>query len=207
MKRAALYARTSTGRQEQEQTIKSQIAEIEARIKQDGNILLDKHHYIDDGWSGELLARPALDQLRDSAKRNEFDILYVYDRGRLSRKFAYQELVIEELTDLGIEFITLHDVKAETPEERVLQAMQGVFHEYERVKIAERVRRGKLYKAKNGIIINGTPLYGYKFIRSEPKRPVSCVVDENEAKAVRLIWNWFGIDRVSINKIIKKLYD
>ena len=88
-----------------------------------------------------------------------------------------------------------------------MQAMQGVFHEYERVKIAERMRRGKLYKAKNGTIINGEPLYGYKFIRRSPNGLKSCLINEDEAKAVRLIWSWFGNDRISINQIQKKLYD
>jgi len=95
---------------------------------------------------------------------------------------------------------------ADTPEARVMQSMQGVFHEYERIKIAERMRRGKLYKARNGVIINGSPLYGLKFIRST-NGPTKCVINEDEAKAVRLVWQWFGEDRLSINQIKKKLYD
>lgn len=204
---AALYARVSTGRQENEQTIESQLDEVKRRIVDDGNTLLPQNVFIDDGWSGELIARPSLDKLRDVAREDGFEVLYVYDRGRLSRTFAHQELIIEELTDRGIKFISLHDVQADTPEGRVMQAMQGVFHEYERVKIAERMRRGKLYKAKNGTIVNGEPLYGYKFTRSSPNGSKVCEINEDEAKAVKLIWNWFGNDRLSVNQIIKKLYD
>lgn len=204
---AALYARVSTGRQENEQTIESQLDEVKKRIAADGNILLPQNIFIDDGWSGEMIARPSLDLMRDAAKDGGFEVLYVYDRGRLSRIFAHQEIIIEELGDKDIKFISLHDVQADSPETRVLQSMQGVFHEYERVKIVERMRRGKLFKARNGVIINGTPLYGYKFIKNDPKEPVNCVVQEDEAKVVRLIWNWFGIDRLSINQIEKRLYD
>ena len=204
---AALYARVSTGRQENEQTIESQLDEVKKKITEDRNTLLPQNVFIDDGWSGEMLARPALDLMRDSAKEGSFEAVYVYDRGRLSRTFFHQEMILEELSDREIKFISLHDVQAVTPEEKVLQSMQGVFHEYERIKIVERMRRGKLFKARNGVIINGQPLYGYKYIRTDPKEPVKCFVDEDEARAVRLIWNWFGVERLSINQIQKKLFD
>ena len=203
----ALYARVSTGRQENEQTIESQLDEVKRKITADGNVLLPNNIFIDDGWSGEMIARPSLDLMRDAAKEEKFNAIYVYDRGRLSRTFAHQEIIIEELADRDIKFISLHDVQADSPETRVLQSMQGVFHEYERVKIAERMRRGKLYKARQGVIINGEPLYGLKFVRSGPKEPLRCVIDDDEAKAVRLIWNWFGVDKFSINQIQKHLYD
>src|SRR5436190_23945051 len=130
MRRAGLYGRVSGDRQRQEATIDSQVAEIKERMEKDGNVLRPECQYTDDGYTGELLSRPALDRLRDDARRGVFDVLYVYDRGRLSRKFVYQELIIEELADREIEFVTLTDVAAETDEEKVLQAMQGVFHEY-----------------------------------------------------------------------------
>src|SRR3989337_4397805 len=146
---AALYARVSTAKQEEQETIDSQVNEIRARIATDGHVLPEENVFQDDGWTGEMLVRPGLDLMRDAANEGKFEILYVYDRGRLSRVFAYQEVIIEEITNRGIKFVTLHDIDAVTAEERVLQAMQGVFHEYERVKIAERFRRGKLYKARN----------------------------------------------------------
>lgn len=204
---SALYARVSTGRQEQEATIDSQIAEIKKRIGEEGNLIPAENIFVDDGWTGEMLRRPALDAMRDGAQAGNFELLYVYDRGRLSRVFAYQEIIIEELADKCIKFVTLHDIKAETPEEKVLQAMQGVFHEYERVKIAERMRRGKLYKARNGILINGHALYGLDYIKKTDKEPAHCEINQNEAKVVELIWEWFGIERLSINQIIKQLFD
>ena len=107
----ALYARVSTGRQENEQTIESQLDEVKKKIKEDGNTLLPQNVFIDDGWSGEMIARPALDMMRDSAREGRFEAIYVYDRGRLSRTFAHQEIIIEELGDRDIKFISLHDRK------------------------------------------------------------------------------------------------
>src|SRR3989344_4122870 len=177
---AALYARVSTGRQENEATIETQIEEIKQKILSDKNILPPENIFIDNGWTGEIIQRPNLDKLRDAIHANSFQILYVYDRGRIARKFAYQELVIEELEDKNIEFVTLHDVKATTPEEHVLQAMQGVFHEYERVKIVERMRRGKMFKAKSGILINGSALYGYNYVKKTETVPAHYKINQDE---------------------------
>src|SRR5882724_3503093 len=204
---SGLYGRVSTGRQENEATIESQLAEIKARIEADGNILPTENIFIDDGWTGEILQRPALDAMRDAAVVGNFQILYVYDRGRISRIFTHQEIVLEELRDKEIQFESLHDVKAITAEERVLQAMQGVFHEYERVKIAERMRRGKLYKARSGIMINGGALYGYNYIKKTDISPTHYEINEEEASVVRKIFHWVGVERISLHKVIQRLYD
>ncbi|HLC51641.1 MAG TPA: recombinase family protein [Candidatus Nanoarchaeia archaeon] len=204
---AALYARVSTNRQEEQETIESQLDEIKNKIAEDGNILSLENIFTDDGWTGEMLQRPSLDAMRDAAIAGNFQVLYVYDRGRLSRVFAYQEIILEEIIDKGIKFVTLHDVKAETPEERVLQAMQGVFHEYERVKIAERMRRGKLFKAKNGVLINGNSLYGWDYIKKTETEPTHYKVNEDQAKVVRLIFEWVGVEQISLREVVKRLFD
>ena len=204
---ASIYARVSTSRQEQEETIESQLAEIKKRISDDGNILSDENIFIDDGWTGSLLQRPALDAMRDAAMEGRFQALYVYDRGRISRIFTHQEIVLEELKDKEVQFISLRDINALTDEDRVLQAMQGVFAEYERVKIAERMRRGKLYKAKNGVLINGDAIYGYNYIKKTDAIPAHYEINEEQAKVVNDIFNWVGKERISLRNVIKRLYD
>ncbi|MBM3283960.1 recombinase family protein, partial [Candidatus Gottesmanbacteria bacterium] len=159
-----LYARTSTGRQEKEETIDSQIAEIKERIKQDGNVLAENLVFIDDGWSGSILARPALDLLRDAVKRKEIEVIYIYDNGRLSRDFTNLLVLLREFEEAEIKLISLHDINPTNPEEGVMQKVMGVFHDYERTKIAERFRRGKLFKARNGNIVHGDAPYGYTYI-------------------------------------------
>lgn len=203
---AAYYARVSTARQEEQETIDSQLEELKAKIRADGHTLPEDNMFQDDGWTGEMLERPGLDGMRDAANDGKFEILYVYDRGRLSRIFAYQEVIIEELTNKGIEFVTIHDMQAKTPEEHVLQAMQGVFHEYERVKIVERFRRGKLHKARNGILINGQALYGYRYIKKTETEPTHYEVNEDEARVVRQIFQWAGVERLSVYEIRRRLF-
>jgi len=154
-----------------------------------------------------MLARPALDELRDAIKRQELGILYVYDLGRLSRDFTHQLLLIKEIEEAGVKFISLHDINPENEEQSFIRNILGSFHAYERIKIAERFRRGKLYKAKNGIVISGCALYGYNYVKRAETTPTHWERNEEEIRAIKLIFDWFVLERVPINGIIRRLYD
>ena len=203
---AGAYVRVSTGLQEKEQTIDAQIDEIRQIAMANGDHLADELVFKDDGWTGELLQRPGLDRMREAAMAGKFQVLYVYDRGRLSRIFAYQEILIEELENRRILFRSLHDIEATTPEDKAVQAMQGVFHQYERVKISERFRMAKLFKAKNGVLINGALPFGYRRIPRSESEPARAEVHPDHAHVVQLIREWYGIDRLSIPAIIDRLF-
>src|SRR3989344_1003032 len=207
MKVSALYARVSTSGQEKEQTINSQIEEIESKAKQDGNMIGQNLKYTDDGWSGELLARPSLDNLRDAVKNKAFEILYVYDLGRLSRNFLNQLILKKELIDAGIQIVSLHDINGENPESLLAQNVMGLFHDYERIKIAERFRRGKLYKAKSGILFGWQAPYGYKYIKGKEKGTGYFKVVLHEAEIINKIFEWVGIEGLTIRQVIKRLYE
>lgn len=207
MKIAALYARVSTDKQEQEKTIDSQIAEVKERIKSDKNVLGGDLEFQDDGWSGELLARPGLDALRDGIKEKRFEVLYVYDLGRLSRTFLNQLILIEEIKSSGVELISLHDINAETGEQVFAQRVMGVFHDYERVKIGERMRRGKEYKARKGLIVNGPAAYGYDYIPKTKEDEGVWRVNEEEAEVVRKIFHWVADEKLTVRGVIRRLYE
>lgn len=204
---AGYYARVSTGRQENEETIDSQKEEIKERIKKDNCYLSPEYEFADDGWTGTILARPGLDALRDVIKQKEIKVLYVYDLGRLSRDFTYQLLLLKEFEDEGVKVVSLHDINPENGEQNFMRNIMGAFHDYERIKIAERFRRGKLHKAKNGLLINGSGLYGYTYIKKTDKKPPKIVINETEAEAVRKIFNWLGNEGKSIKQIVKLLYE
>lgn len=205
-RRAAIYARVSTERQKEEATIESQIAEVRRVVEEAGDILQPDHIYMDDGYTGELLARPALDRMRDAARARAFDVVYVYDRGRLSRRFAHQELILEELADHDIAFVSLHDAPAATPEEQVLQAMQGVFHEYDRIRIIERFRRGKLHKVRSGRILGYIARFGYTYVPSTRDVDGHFVINEQEAPIVRQIFHWIGNEGQSLRQVVRQLH-
>lgn len=211
MLRAALYARVSTELQKDEETVQNQLSEIRQAIKDDGNTLIESCEYVDEGWSGAILERPSLDNMRADAREKKFDILYVYDKGRLARKYVYQEIVIEELTNLEIIFKSLHDINGISAEEKLMGGVMGIFHEYERMKISERFRIGKLNKVRSGKLLGYQAPYGYDYIpikgKGLDKINGMFVINEEESKVVRMIFEWIGIECVSIKEVIRRLYD
>jgi site-specific DNA recombinase len=212
MKRAALYARVSTANQEEEQTIQAQLSEIKARIKEDKDVLLlPECIYMDDGWTGTILERPDLDKMRSDAREHKFEVLYSYDRGRISRKFVHQVIVIEELRDCGIEYISLHDINGDSKEEILMGSVMGVFHEYERLKITERMRLGKIRKVKeNKKLLGYNPKYGYDYhhrIKTGTNaRDGSFTVNKLQAKVVEQIFVWIDTG-YSKHEVRRMLYE
>ena len=107
-KQVALYARVSSEQQAEAKTIESQLAEIRARITADGfeqNRVLE---FVDEGYSGSTLVRPALERLRDVAAAGGLDRLYVHCPDRFARNYAYQVLLLDELNQQGVEVIFLN---------------------------------------------------------------------------------------------------
>jgi site-specific DNA recombinase len=207
MKTSAYYVRVSTGRQEQEETIESQVADILERINKDGNLIPDYLRFADDGYTSELLARPALDLLRDAATRGEFQILYIWDADRIARSVTYQSIIFDELEELGIEIVDLHSSPVKTPEDKVFRQMKGVFSEYERLKIADRMRRGKMFKAKSGKVVLGPGPYGYRYILKTKDAVGYLEVIDEEAGVVRMIFGWVADEGLTIRQVMLRLYE
>ena len=147
-----LYARVSSEKQAQEKTIDSQIESIIDHANTLGEKIDPDLHFIDNGVSGAYLERPGLDRLRDKAFLGEVSKVYILSPDRLSRKSAHQVLLIEEMKRLGVIFAFVNRHIGDTPEDQMLLQIQGIVAEYEREKILERSRRGKLYAAKRGKI-------------------------------------------------------
>jgi site-specific DNA recombinase len=142
----AIYARVSTARQEEEGTIEVQLGTLRDFARQHGYKVVKE--YIDDGWSGDVLVRPSLDELRADAPKKAWQAVLIYDPDRLARRYSYQELVMDELRDRGIEVIFVTVPAPKNSEEKILYGVRGLFAEYERAKIAERFRLGKLRKVR-----------------------------------------------------------
>jgi len=198
MTKAALYARVSTDRQEQEETVQSQLAELRARIEADG--VTDALEFIDEGYGRDNLMRPALDRLRDLAGRDDLDCVYVQAPDRLASGWKLVFLV-EELRGQGVEVLFLKGASDDTPEGKLLFLMQGGIAEYERTKIAERTRRGKQYWARQGALVAGVSPYGYRFIRRSDVQRAHLEVDEYQAAIVREMYRMLVEDRLSLRAI------
>jgi site-specific DNA recombinase len=147
-KRIALYARVSSDQQAQDGTIESHLAAVNKFAIENGLKIDPDLIFADNGISGVTLARPKLDALRDKAAVGEIDSILILDPDRLSRKHSHQLMLVEEFKKLGVEISFVNRPIANSPEDQLLFQRQGVIAEYEREKIVERSRRGKLHKAQ-----------------------------------------------------------
>src|SRR6266511_3537675 len=207
MTHAAIYARVSSEQQADAHTIASQVAALQARVAADGLPLLPDHHFLDEGYSGATLIRPALERLRDAAALGSISRLYVHSPDRLARKYAYQVLLVDELQQAGVEVIFLNRELGRSPEDDLLLQVQGMMAEYERAKIIERHRRGKLYAARAGTVnvLSGAP-YGYRHIpKYEGRGQARYKLVPDEVQVVRQVFDWVGRDRLTIGEVCRWL--
>jgi site-specific DNA recombinase len=203
--RVALYARVSTERQEQLGTIASQLEALRAAAAHDELQVIEE--FVDAGHSGARLDRPALDRLRDAAQAGLFEQVLVLAADRLARSYAYQVLILEELERFGVKIRFLEGpALTDDPQARLLVQVQGVIAEYERAKIAERYRRGKLHKARQGDPFFWKVPYGYRRIPGGDGKPNRLEVLESEASVVREIFHAHVNDDLTLRQISLRLY-
>jgi site-specific DNA recombinase len=199
-----LYARVSSVKQVQEKTIDSQIASIIDHAKASGEKIDPELHFIDDGVSGASLERPGLDCLRDKALAGKVTKVYILSPDRLSRKSAHQVLLIEEMKRLGVDFAFVNRSIGDTPEDQMLLQMQGIIAEYEREKILERSRRGKLYAAQKGKVnvLGGAP-YGYYYQKVTETQDAVYLIHPEEAAVVKEAYSLYCDKNFSIGEIAR----
>lgn len=209
IKLVAVYGRVSTSLQEEQETIQSQLLQIQKFVKEHEYSIV--REYLDDGWSGGELARPALDELRIDAKKHGWDAVLVHDPDRLAREFYLQEVVRNELSQLGIPilFVTVPPIK--DINDKMMAGFRGLFAEYERAKISERFRMGKISRINLGHVLTTEAPYGYTYVPNTGKRGMKEYVvghyeiNEDEAEVVRMIFGWVADDGMTLRAVVRKL--
>jgi site-specific DNA recombinase len=204
----ALYARVSSESQARDNTIDSQLTALRERIIADRLMLEPNRSYVDEGYSGSILTRPALERLRDAVAAGQIECIYIHAPDRLARRYAHQVLIIDEWRRAGTEVIFLNRPIGGTAEDDLLLQVQGVIAEYERAKILERSRRGRRHAARSGSVsaLTGAP-FGYRYVgRSQGSGVAHFEVVEDEAHIVRLIFGWVGLDRASLRDVCRRLH-
>jgi site-specific DNA recombinase len=205
--RAAIYARVSSDQQAEAGTIASQVAALEERLRRDGLALDPELRFLDEGYSGSTLVRPALERLRDATASGAVDRLYGHSPDRLARKYAYQVLLVDEFQRCGVELVFLNRELGRSPEDDLLLQVQGMVAEYERAKILERSRRGKRHAAQSGSVnvLSGAP-YSYRYINKwEGGGEARYEVVLEEARVVRQIFTWVGQERCALAEVCRRL--
>ena len=199
----ALYARVSTLQQEEEATIESQVAALEVYAQREGYALSPDLYFLDQAVSGAQLDRPALNRLRDLAAEGMFEMVICYSPDRVARRYAHQAVLLDELRRGGVQVQFVNQpVVDDSPQGDLLLSIQGVFAEYERSLITERLRRGKLYRIRKGELVSPNPPYGYQYIPvSEPGRG-RWIPKPIEAEVVRHIYRWYTEQSRTIHQIV-----
>lgn len=205
----AVYARVSTERAQQAQTIQQQIERLQAHVTQQPNWhLAEAHIYRDDGYSGAQLNRPGLDHLRDHAGFAEFELVLITAPDRLARKYVHQVLIIEELQAAGCRVEFLERPMSDDPNDQLLLQIRGAVAEYERTLIAERMRRGRQAKLRSGRLLPWTrPPYGYVLDSEQPRDPNRVRLEPVQAAIIEQIFAWYtqADQRLSLYEVAKRL--
>jgi DNA invertase Pin-like site-specific DNA recombinase len=206
VKPAVIYARVSSDKQKEEHTIASQTEALRGFARQQGFSVPDEWVIEDEGYSGATLVRPGLERVRDLAAEGQIDAVLVYSPDRLSRKYAYQVLLIEEFARHNVQTVFIKAPQAATPEDQLLLQFQGMIAEYERAQILERSRRGKRHRALQGVVnvLCGAP-YGYRYIRKTEHAPASYAIIDAEATVVRKVYEYYTVAGLSIGAITRLL--
>jgi site-specific DNA recombinase len=190
--RVAMYARVSTTRQVQEQSIEQQLERLHthaAAHHEEAWEVRAEHIYQDAGWSGRSMQRPGLDALRDAVAAGALDLVLITAPDRLARNYVHQMLLLEEWEHVGCRVEFLDRPMNQDPHDQLLLQIRGAVAEYERTLIAERMRRGRRRKYQAGLLLPWTRApYGYRMSLERPRDPAGVWVDEAEAAVVREIF-------------------
>ena len=202
----ALYARVSSQRQINTQTIDQQLDRLRTRVEEDGAPATGCLVFRDDGYSGTSLRRPGLDALRDAVASAEVERVLITTPDRLARKYVHQVLLLEELERFGCVVEFLDRPMSADPHDQLLLQIRGAVAEYERTLIAERMRRGRLAKLRTGMLLPWTRVpYGYRVKPDRPRDPSGVQVDPAEGAVVQEIFARYLADGATLGTVVATL--
>ena len=183
-KRAVLYTRVSTREQaEHGYSLRQQLEALREYASREGYEVLEEVE--DAGISGVSLERPGLDRVRALVASGGVSVVLAQDRDRFAREPAYTYLLRREFEEHGCKLRALNDRGDDSPEGELMDSVFDQFAKYERAKTAERTRRGKLKKAKEGKILpTGSPPFGFSYNEDRD----GYVVDEGAMRIVRRVF-------------------
>jgi site-specific DNA recombinase len=204
--RTAVYARVSTTRQAQAQTIEQQLDRLRAAAAERGWELDGQHVYRDDGYSGARLGRPGLDRLRDHAVLADLDVVLVTAPDRLARNYVHQVLLVDELAGHGCRVEFLDRPMSDDPHDQLLLQIRGAVAEYERTLITERMRRGRQARLRAGTLLPWTrPPFGYRLDPDRPRDAAAVRTEPAEAVLVAELFDWYLEPQATLYQLTARL--
>jgi site-specific DNA recombinase len=200
-KRAVLYARVSTDEQARSgYSLAQQIEALREYAAREGYEVLEEVQ--DAGQSGASLERPGMDRVRDLVATGDVSAVLAQDRDRFSREPAYTYLLRREFEERGTKLTALNDHGDDSPEGQLTDGILDQLAKFERAKTAERSRRGKLRKAREGKIIAGTRInFGFEYTDQRN----AYAVREAHMSTVRRVFRMVAVEGASLYRVKKTL--
>jgi site-specific DNA recombinase len=205
-KRAILYARVSTDEQARSgYSLAQQVEALRGYAAFEGYEVLEE--VTDPGQSGTSLERPGMNRVRDLVAAGDVSVVLAQDRDRFAREPAYHYLLRREFEEHGTRIRALNDRGDESPEGELTDGILDQLAKYEKAKIAERTRRAKLRKAREGKVIAGRAAsygraaFGFKYNESRD----GFILDEERNLIVRRMFYMAGVEGSPIYAIKRAL--
>jgi site-specific DNA recombinase len=199
---AVLYARVSTDEQARSgYSLAQQIEALHAYAAREGYEVIEEVQ--DPGQSGASLERPGMDRVRDLVAAGGVSAVVAQDRDRFAREPAYHFLLRKEFEERDCRLQALNDRGGDGPEGELTDGILDQLGKFERAKMVERTRRGKLRRAREGkVVATHTPNYGFEYNAARD----NYVVNEDTMRIVRRIFRMVGAEGQSLNSV-KKNFD
>ena len=202
----AIYARVSSDKQKEGQTINSQVAELERFAEARKWRVFSV--YKDEGWSGAVMERPSLDRLRDDAEKGFFDTVLINDVDRLARDVSHLGIVKRYLEKANVEVLFRKLPSEKSPTQSLMVNILGSFAEFERELILDRTRRGRRHKVEvRKEYLGSLPPYGFRYLPADKasSREGELQIVPEEAEVVRKMYGWVAQEGLSARRVIKRL--
>lgn len=190
-KRAVLYARVNGGdRKNEGRNLESQLEMCRTYAANKGWEIIVELAEDGQGGGGASDYLPQLKKALELASKDSYDFLVVRTIDRLSRDRRKLAMIEGELKRYGVKVVCVWGEYPEFPEGYLHKAVKAVIARHERIKITERMLRGRQCKAKRGsIIAHSKEPYGYDVVHDGDK--YSLVINEQQAGVARQIFNWY----------------
>jgi site-specific DNA recombinase len=209
MRKVGIYCRVSTDEQakNKEGSIKSQVQRLKLKIEEKNRYENNKWGklvgiYKDEAYSGKNTDRPQYQKLLDDVRRNKIDTVIVTELSRLSRSVTDFLNFVQELEDLGADFICLqYDFDTTSPAGKVFMTIIMALAQFERELTAERIKNNFHARALRGLLNGGTPILGFD---KHPTQSGSLVINKDEARIVKKMYQVF-LESGQISEVLKYL--
>ncbi len=196
--RVVLYARRSD--RKDNFSIAGQLKELREHAHTEGHEVAEE---VQDPWAKRwTLDRPGVERIRELALLGGVDEVWAWRWDRFGES-PWPEVLGLELEEHGVRLRSLDD-SGEGEDAELLNGLKGLMVKRERRRIAERSRMGKLQKAREGrLVASKAPAYGFDFNETRD----GYVVNEEQMRVVRRIFEWVAINRLSITGVVNRLKD